>query len=102
MSKLHTVNKSPFEKNALGACLDHASEGSAVLLFEDGVYAGVRGTAVAEKVERALGTVKIYVLGEDLKARGFNEGRLINGISVVDYGGFVDLAAEADAVQAWL
>jgi tRNA 2-thiouridine synthesizing protein B len=102
MSKLHTVNKSPFEKDALKACLAHVQEGAAVLLFEDGVYAALRGTAVAETVERALGTVKIHVLGEDLKARGFGEDRLINGISVVDYGGFVELAAEADSVQAWL
>lgn len=102
MSKLHTVNKSPFEKGSLDACLNHALAGSAVLLLEDGVYGALRGSAVAESVERALASVKVYVLGEDLKARGFQEDRLINGISVVDYGGFVDLAAEADAVQAWL
>ncbi|EIC21196.1 sulfurtransferase complex subunit TusB [Thiorhodovibrio frisius] len=102
MSKLHTVNKSPFEKSSLESCLAHVSEGAAVLLFEDGIYGALKGTAAAETVERALTSVKVYVLGEDLKARGFDEDRLINGISVVDYGGFVDLAAQADAVQAWL
>ena len=102
MSNLHTVNKSPFEKNALSSCLEHATDGASVLLFEDGIYAALRGTEVADKVERAMGSVKVFVLGEDLKARGFGEDRLISGISVVDYAGFVDLAAEADAVQAWL
>ncbi|MBK1648007.1 sulfurtransferase complex subunit TusB [Rhabdochromatium marinum] len=102
MSKLHTVNKSPFEKSSLDACLQHVLDGASVLLLEDGVYGALRGSAAAESVERALASVKVYVLGEDLKARGFGEDRLINGISVVDYAGFVDLAAEADAVQAWL
>lgn len=102
MSKLHTVNKSPFEKSSLQSCLAHLRPGAAVLLFEDGIYGALRGTTVAGTVEQALASVKVYVLGEDLKARGFDEDRLINGISVVDYGGFVDLAAKADAVQAWL
>jgi tRNA 2-thiouridine synthesizing protein B len=35
-------------------------------------------------------------------ARGLSEDRVIDGISVVDYAGFVDLAAENDKVQAWL
>jgi len=46
--------------------------------------------------------VSVYVLGPDLKARGFREDRLIEGIQVVDYAGFVDLATEHDKVQAWL
>ena len=38
MAILHTVNKSPFERNSLEACLRLAQPGSAVLLMEDGVY----------------------------------------------------------------
>jgi tRNA 2-thiouridine synthesizing protein B len=102
MSQLHTVNKSPFEKSSLASCLAHVSAGASVLLFEDGVYGALRGTKTAEALEAALASVNVYVLGEDLKARGFAEDRLINGISVVDYGGFVDLAAQVDTVQAWL
>ncbi|MGB5831148.1 MAG: sulfurtransferase complex subunit TusB [Thiohalocapsa sp.] len=102
MSTLHTVNKSPFEKSSLDKCLQYASDGSAVLLIEDGVYAAVRGTTVEPRVKTALESVKVYVLGPDLKARGFSEQRLIEGIGVVDYAGFVDLAAENAKVQAWL
>jgi tRNA 2-thiouridine synthesizing protein B len=102
MSILHTVNKSPFERTSLDSCLKFAQPGAAVLLIEDGVYAALTGTRVEEQVKDALNRVKIYVLGPDLKARGFAEGRLINGISVVDYAGFVDLAAENAKVQAWL
>jgi tRNA 2-thiouridine synthesizing protein B len=99
---LHTVNKSPFEKNSLQACLTHAVAGSAILLIEDGIYAGIKGTAVEEQVKAATADHKVYVLGPDLKTRGFTEEQLVDGVSVVDYGGFVDLAAEYDKVQAWL
>ena len=101
MSILHTVNKSPFEKNSLGSCIAHASEGSAVLLYEDGVYAATKGTSVAATVSGASG-VKLYVLGPDLKARGIADDRLIDGFEVVDYAKFVDLAAEYDKVAAWV
>ncbi|SDX68217.1 tRNA 2-thiouridine synthesizing protein B [Allochromatium warmingii] len=102
MSILHTVNKSPFERNALESCLKFATAGASVLLFEDGIYAALTGTQVESQVSAALGTLKLYVLGPDLKARGFGDERIIPGIRVVDYAGFVDLTTECDTVQAWL
>lgn len=98
---LHTVNKSPFEKNSLDSCLAHARKGSAILLIEDGVYAATKGTAVADQVQQAMGDVTIYALSPDLKARGIAE-KVIDGVKLVDYDGFVDLVAEHDKVQAWL
>jgi len=41
-------------------------------------------------------------LGDDLKARGITDDKLIDGIEIVDYAGFVDLSAEHDIVQAWV
>ncbi|MEA3277934.1 MAG: sulfurtransferase complex subunit TusB [Pseudomonadota bacterium] len=102
MSILHTVNKSPFERNALESCLKFAGSGDPVLLFEDGVYAVLTGTSSEGQVKAALDNLSVYVLGPDLKARGFSEDRVIEGVKVVDYAGFVDLAAENDKVQAWL
>ena len=99
---LHTVNKSPFEKDSLNACLRLAKAGSAILLIEDGVYAAIKGTAVEDKVKAAVGDKKVFALGPDIKARGLDEGQVIDGITLVDYSGFVDLAAENDKVQAWL
>ncbi len=99
---LHTVNKSPFEKNSLDACLRLAKPGSALLLIEDGVYAAMKGTTVEERVKAAAQDKKVYALGPDIKARGLDADQVIDGVTVVDYGGFVDLAAESDKVQAWL
>ena len=103
MSMLHMVNKSPFEKNSLDTCLRLAKEDSALLLIEDGVYAALKGTANEEKmVAAAKKMVKVYALGPDLRARGLDDGKIIDGIEVVDYGGFVDLTADHDTVQSWL
>ena len=102
MSILNTVNKSPFERNSLESCLKFANSGDPVLLFEDGVYAVLKGTTFEVQIKAALDNQSIYVLGPDLKARGFSEDRVIEGVKLVDYAGFVDLAAENDKVQAWL
>ncbi len=102
MGMLHTVNKSPFERNTLESCLRLAQEGSSVLLIEDGVYAAAKGTSVADKVSSAMGGIKFYVLGPDIKARGMKEDQVIDGIKVVDYNDFVDLVTEHDNVQSWL
>ena len=100
MTMLHTVNKSPFEGNALDACLGLAKSGSTVLLIEDGVYAATSGNAVSDKIKNADG-ISFCVLGPDLQARGL-ENKLAEGIKVVDYAGFVSLVAEHDSVQSWL
>jgi tRNA 2-thiouridine synthesizing protein B len=99
---LHTVNKSAFERNALESCLGHAQPGSAVLMLEDGVYGAIKGSRLESTVAQSAQNIKLYVLGPDLAARGLSQEKLISGISIVDYGGFVDLAAESSSVQSWL
>ncbi len=103
MSDLHTVNKSPFEKNSLETCLKLSKAGSSILLLEDGVYAALSGTSVAGLLTSALSDgKKVYVLNPDLKARGMADSGLIDGVETVDYAGFVDLAESNDKVQAWV
>lgn len=99
---LHTVNKSPLDRNVLDSCLRLAARGSAILLIEDGVYGALAGGQAAPKIGGRMGDFRFYVLGPDLAARGLDDAALIDGVKVVDYGGFVDLAAERKAHQAWL
>lgn len=98
---LHIVNKSPTERNTFDSCLQHAKKGSSILLIEDGIYAALTGTEVSDKVKNAMKEVNIYALAPDINARGMN-GRIIEGVKLVDYSGFVDLAAEHDSIQSWL
>ena len=102
MALLHTVNKSPFEKNSLETCLRIAVEGSSVLLIEDGVYGAMNGTSLNGMLSDAGNRLQFYVLGPDLKARGLSEENVMEGIEVVDYDGFVDLVVEHDATHACL
>jgi tRNA 2-thiouridine synthesizing protein B len=99
---LHTVNKSPFEKNSLQTCLRLSKPGSIILLIEDGVYGALKGSEVATRLGEQMQDRQVYVLDPDLKARGLDQDKLIDGIEVVDYDGFVKLAAEAPKVQSWM
>ncbi|MDP2433330.1 MAG: sulfurtransferase complex subunit TusB [Pseudomonadota bacterium] len=98
---LHIVNKSATERNSLESCLRMASKGSAVLLIEDAVYAVTQGGVAAAQIQAAMADLQIYALGPDLDARGMS-ARVLDGVKVVDYGGFVDLVAETNVCQSWL
>ena len=99
---LHTVNKSPFDRDSLGTCIRLARPGSDVLLIEDAVYAALQGSSFEATVRAAMERLSVFALKEDLDARGIGPHDVIAGIRIVDYGGFVDLAARNDSVQSWL
>lgn len=99
---LHIVNKSPFEKNSLEQAIANSKEGSAILLIEDAVYAAKKNTAVEEMLKEALAQNKIHVLGPDFNARGFTNDDVIDGVTIVDYHGFVDLVENNGTVQSWV
>ena len=98
---LHIVNKSPYEKSTLDSCLRIAQSGNALLLIEDGVYAATRGGSAAEKLQKAAASLKLYALAPDVEARGMKE-RMIDGVTLVDYAGFVELVTSHPVNQSWL
>jgi len=98
---LHIVNKSHEQTSTLQSCLRLAQPGSALLLIEDAVYAATPWGAAASGVAQAVKSLKVYTLQPDVEARGMS-GKLIDGITPVDYGGFVDLVAEHNTCQSWL
>ncbi|MFQ5437592.1 MAG: sulfurtransferase complex subunit TusB [Paracoccaceae bacterium] len=102
MTTLHTVNKSPFASRNLGSCLKHVRDGDAILMIEDGVYGATGGTAMSAQVEAVARKASVYALGPDLQARGIDAARLCAGVTVTDYAGFVELAAQHDVTNAWL
>lgn len=96
---LFTVNKSPFSTNHLASALRIAPTGAPILLYEDGVYAAAEGTQSAALVKQALASHPIYALQADLEARGIH--KVLEGIQVVNYDGFVELVEQHD-VAPWL
>ncbi len=97
---LHIVNKSPFSSQALDACVQVARGGD-LLLIEDAVYAATAGTVADGFMREVMKRFRVHALGPDLEARGL-AGRLIDGITLVDYAGFVDLVAKNETCQSWL
>ena len=98
---LHIVNKSHTQTNSLQSCLRLAKPGQAVLLIEDAVYAATAGGADSSGVIEALAHLKVYALQPDVDARGM-AGKLIDGVTAIDYAGFVDLVTEHPNNQSWL
>jgi tRNA 2-thiouridine synthesizing protein B len=96
---LFTVNKSPLLFRNYESCLHTAPSGAPILLYEDGVYAAAGGTSVEPLTRQALADHALYALEADLKARGVT--RLIEGVRVIDYAGFVELV-EKHNVAPWL
>ena len=95
---LHLVNKSPYDGNNLNTATSIMKNGDALLLIEDGVYGAIKkGKAAA-----FLAGHTVSVLGPDLAARGITEDKLVDGVKIVDYAGFVDLVEANDKVQSWL
>lgn len=98
---LHIVHKSPFQTSALASCLRLAQAGSALLLIEDGVYAATTGSAAEPRMREACGRLKVYALKPDLDARGV-AAKVVEGVTLIDYAGFVDLAVQYPTSQSWL
>ena len=96
---LYMVNKSPLMFGNLKSALRIAPAGEPILLYEDGVYAAVKGAASEDLVRQALEQRPVYAVRADLEARGLTA--LVDGIQVVDYDGFVQLV-EQHHVVPWL
>jgi tRNA 2-thiouridine synthesizing protein B len=95
---LHLVNKSPYDAGNLNTAATIMKGDDELLLIEDGVYAAMKNG----KGAAMLDGIKVSVLGPDLAARGISEDKLVDGVTVVDYAGFVDLVEANDKVQSWL
>jgi tRNA 2-thiouridine synthesizing protein B len=102
MPTLHTINKSPFERSAFISALNHLGPGDALLMIEDGVLGARKASAFAGLLESTAKNCSVYVLGPDLAARGTGEKDIVQGVKLVDYGGFVDLVTKHERTQAWL
>ena len=98
---LHIVNKSHTERQALASCLRLAQDGASLLLIEDGIYAATAAASASSGIAAAAGRLKVYVLHPDVDARGMT-GKLLDGVTAVDYAGFVDLVTQHPTNQSWL
>jgi tRNA 2-thiouridine synthesizing protein B len=93
---LHTLNASPASA-AFTDCLRLIAPADALLLLGDGVYAALAGTAPRAELD-ACGAA-LYALGDDAAAAGVLAR--LEGITVVDIDGFVELSEQFPRQLAW-
>lgn len=90
MKSLYIIN----QPTKLNQALSYMAEQDAVLLIEDAVI-----LTTSEQAE--LPDLKLYVLEEDLIARGLQE-QIVDGWQLVDYPQFVELTLSFDKSVSWL
>lgn len=95
---LHIVNKSSLDSNALTSCLAVSTPGDCLLLIEDGAYSVLDPSGLQTLLHAHL---EIYVLAEDMQARGLDAGSLDSRLCCVDYAGFVALACRCARTVSW-
>ena len=98
---LNIVNKSPFQSTSLDTCVRMAQPGQGLLLIEDAIYAATKGSTAEAAIRSACSTLKVYALQPDMDARGVT-AKAIEGVTLVDYSGFVALVAQYSTSNSWL
>lgn len=96
---LHTVNKSPFNNSCFNDCLKVCTDGSAILLIEDAVYAAKKGTLTARLITNTE-SITFYVLEADVNARGIKD-ELCEKVTLANDEDFVELVSQYDNVVSW-
>ena len=96
---LHTVNKSPFSDRSFIECLRFCTNNCAILLLEDGVYAGQLNTEFSGMINQ-YPDINFYALAADVTARGL-QTTLHHNIKIIDDAAFVELVVNHHSVQSW-
>ncbi|MFT5840465.1 MAG: tRNA 2-thiouridine synthesizing protein B [Flavobacteriales bacterium] len=92
---LHTVSTSPFTDQNLLRCLKRKQPTDKLLLIQDAVYAIIK----ADMTDTLLTHGPIYVLSEDLLARGLQIDKEL--YIAISYPEFVALTLECEQVISW-
>jgi tRNA 2-thiouridine synthesizing protein B len=99
---LHIMNHAAFDSAPVDRLLSRIGEGHTLMLIENGVYMVKRGSVAAERLERSLSDLTVCVLAPDLAARGITAAEVMARVTVVDFGGFVDLAVDNAVIHSWI
>ena len=78
----------------------YASKGDAILLIQDAVLALQSPISLASFVAKCLvNKIDVFALSDDCRLRGIDNQ--YENIRLVDYAGFIELAARHDKQVAW-
>lgn len=94
---LYTLSRSPSYCD-LPTLLRLTTRSDALLLLQDGVLAGLAGSANLDLLLNA--SLSLYALRNDVQARGLSD-HFSNKIEIISYMGFVELTQKHGCQLAW-
>lgn len=98
---LHILRHSPTGSSTLASCLRVLTGGQGVLLMEDAVYALLPSSAAFSSIRLLPGNIRLYVLENDLLARGLALDDLPARVQPVGYDCMVELCSQSSKVVSW-
>ncbi|MCI0666829.1 MAG: sulfurtransferase complex subunit TusB [Methylococcaceae bacterium] len=98
---LHLVNYSFSGPGEAKRCLGRLGEEDHLLFIGNGVFSVIQASVSAGEIEAGMHRISIFALRPDLAARGIPAETLLPGVQLVDYSGFVELAALHGPVHSW-
>jgi len=98
MNLVYQIKRSPYISRDLEHIHPVATEGSHIMLYQDAVLAAGVTEENREWLRRLTDAgVQVHALEEDLAARGIR--RTLDGIDIINYGGWVDLVERFQPVS---
>lgn len=81
-------------------CLQSLVNGDALVLLNDGVYAGLASGALSETIAMLPAEISVLAIADDCRARGVH-ARLHSRIAQIDYPAFVALSCTHPRSVSW-
>ena len=94
---LHLIFQSPIDK----AILERIDSGDDVVFLENAVLRILKKGSLCGVLMQLLNVNRLYVLGDDIEARGIVISELVSGIEVIDYAELVNLTVKNPVIQSW-
>ena len=97
LNVLHLIFQSPIET----AVLERISPGDIAVFLENSVLRILQHSDMSDTLTQLLSSNRLYVLSDDIAARGISPAELIKGFDVIDYAGLVALTIDNPVIQSW-
>lgn len=94
---LHIISQSPVEY----AVLDRIDMGDQVLFIENAVLSLMDGGRLTSNLIQLQKKARLFILAPDLETRGIDNEKLVAGIELIEYTGFVELTVQNKVIHSW-
>lgn len=94
---LHLIFQSPIDP----AILERMDSGDVAVFLESAVLGVLQKDRLADVLSAKLNSNRLYVLSEDMAARGILVPELAKGLEAIDYAGLVKLTVENPLITSW-